>query len=697
MTYLERTDVVVPDTIDDARIAVNSISPREWTPIGAALKEANAMLQADPLSTNPKVIVLLSDGEENVNPLIAEVVGDLQAAGTIVNTIGFGLPGEVGEDKLAQLAADTNGTFIFVPTSGTSTRSASLEQLEVLREYGVSETLLSRIASLWQPGPLALDAVYDYFDAQAQGAHRLFSIPQVAVPNLTWKQVDQYVDASTTELRFVVAAKQAEDGSTIRRAVRILEPGADPNKGWIDISPPDSSLPSNWDVRNSPYDDTLIITNPKKGFWGVKVIYNRTNSLASDFVMMASAQSDYVLQGRFLAPIVDFQGHQGDVVPIVATLMDRNKGVRGAFVIANVLSPNGSGSSTILHDDGLHSDGGEGDGIYGALFAPTYSDGVYSVDVIAEWEDPNNPGNDTQAEWLGSFFIPKGEDLDGDRMPDAWESACGMKPNEFDPGGDLDGDGLTNVQEFTRGTSPCNDDTDHGGENDYSEVTYKRNPLEPSDDEVLHLPHFSILAMNAAVRIDWYAPDQLGSIQVFVSTLPDVLGSPQDMGQSGSFTLNGLTNDQPYYLTFRVMDGAVAIITGAFSEQYAVTPKADPDPPSGYIFINGGIGVTHSRIVQLSLLAEDTLRLGDPLPILLPGRTSNEVSGVADMMISNDPFFTGAVWEHIAYEKIWTLEETCFAGCRVYAKFRDVAGNESQVYSYLIQFEPIIFLPLMFN
>jgi hypothetical protein len=48
-------------------------------------------------------------------------------------------------------------------------------------------------------------------------------------------------------------------------------------------------------------------------------------------------------------------------------------------------------------------------------------------------------------------------DTDGDGLPDVWESAFGLAPN--DPGdalGDLDMDGATNLEEFLSGTSPTN-------------------------------------------------------------------------------------------------------------------------------------------------------------------------------------------------------------------------------------------------
>ncbi len=87
----------------------------------------------------------------------------------------------------------------------------------------------------------------------------------------------------------------------------------------------------------------------------------------------------------------------------------------------------------------------------------------------------------------------------------------------------------------------------------------------------------------------------------------------------------------------------------------------DKSGPAGTIKINDNNNVTDNTSISLTVYASD-------------------ISGVDQMMLSNYPDFTGAVWEAYAETKAWTLEEGDGTK-RVYIKFKDNLGNESSVYS----------------
>ncbi|MDO8603206.1 MAG: hypothetical protein Q7O04_05110 [Candidatus Omnitrophota bacterium] len=111
----------------------------------------------------------------------------------------------------------------------------------------------------------------------------------------------------------------------------------------------------------------------------------------------------------------------------------------------------------------------------------------------------------------------------------------------------------------------------------------------------------------------------------------------------------------------------VADLVGNKTSQVVWSFTVDTRGPTGYVIINNQDAVTNSVYVNLVFGASDS------------------TTDVADMVISNDGVFDNEQWEQFKTKKEnWTL--TPISGTRkVYVKFKDTAGNESEVFSDTIE------------
>ncbi|MDT3671468.1 MAG: tyrosinase family protein [Aromatoleum sp.] len=107
-------DVLLPMTLKSAGLGTTltgpGLDPRGATSIGGGILVGSGLING-PTATHPnKAMIVLTDGNENYDPLIAAL-----PAGTINQTtfaIGFGLPGDVSDPVLDQISANTGGYLL---------------------------------------------------------------------------------------------------------------------------------------------------------------------------------------------------------------------------------------------------------------------------------------------------------------------------------------------------------------------------------------------------------------------------------------------------------------------------------------------------------------------------------------------------------------------------------------------------------
>jgi hypothetical protein len=173
-------------------------------------------------------------------------------------------------------------------------------------------------------------------------------------------------------------------------------------------------------------------------------------------------------------------------------------------------------------------------------------------------------------------------------------------------------------------------------------------------------------------------------------------------GGFGEATWEAFANSKPWTITAY---GAYAIprtvyakfkTNGQISGQYQDDIVLDQTPPTGTIQIvdtaaNTMASPTTSTVYPSAKLPTTTATHITYLPLVaknyVPGfrvvglslSATDDLSGVSDMLISNNAAFVGSQWQAYAKKLNWYANER--GTTTIYVKYRDRAGNESQLYS----------------
>ena len=119
-------------------------------------------------------------------------------------------------------------------------------------------------------------------------------------------------------------------------------------------------------------------------------------------------------------------------------------------------------------------------------FEVLHKEGTGSDHLSVAWTRPGVTSPEVITGAFLALFAGHPDDLDGDGLPDAWETLHGLGDTSLTPAargacGDADGDRLANLLEYQRGTDPLNPDTDGDGHDDYLEILAASDPLAMSD------------------------------------------------------------------------------------------------------------------------------------------------------------------------------------------------------------------------
>jgi len=354
------------------------LAPDGGTGIGGAMRTAATQFALSPAVTPPdpthkKVMVVLTDGNENEDPTILQVLEGTDGQPPLFDehpdllsySIGLGTAGNLNEDRLQQITNRGDAGFFHVTGALTDLNVFALEnfyfkifadaigQMMVVDptfEVGLNETLEVPIGIITEDR----EALFFFIGELPESAY-IFELvdPQGTV-----------ITSSATVGGMSVQIKEKANWTFFR----VKFPAPEINLDYV-----------------GPWKFRVRIEVPQK--W-VHEPFATGASLIGGFGMdgrhrmsfQASVGSNYRLAAAVGPEVVQV----GETILLRAALTNGGWPSPDAVVRATVGRPDGGTSFVDLRDDGAHNAGDPGDGVFGGSFTNTVPGGVYRFDFRSD-------------------------------------------------------------------------------------------------------------------------------------------------------------------------------------------------------------------------------------------------------------------------------------------------------------------------
>jgi Mg-chelatase subunit ChlD len=373
----------------DAKAAVNALSAGGLTAMGSGLLEGQTQLDTRGGTGHKQVMVLLSDGIENVPPKWTDstVRDPIVNAGTIVHTVGLGPSDAAWYGRLSDIASATGGEFRAVNQYGTTMAADASDAdttsiRELAGEAGVQlqpdstlfpSTLENRLADIYQTIvetikvlPRLWQATGTLDESDSQDTHTIQIIGGLGEATFTvnWSDASEVVDLQLTR----------PNGSV--------------------VSPGDSDV---LDYKAGNTHEHYRLSQPSAGNWEILLTYigGESTEYITFIAAPVEAITGHVIGVPQSARVLDAS------IPLMVYLAD-DAPITGAEVLGEIAHPDFRFEQITLYDDGEHGDGEPDDGVYATRYRP-FRTGLHQVKFRVEGTD--NAGNPLTRYMTGGFNV----------------------------------------------------------------------------------------------------------------------------------------------------------------------------------------------------------------------------------------------------------------------------------------------------
>ncbi|KAG8201107.1 hypothetical protein JTE90_028775 [Oedothorax gibbosus] len=305
------------------------------TAIGKGLREAIKVLTNDENTDESTLIMLITDGEENVPPFIKDVLPEVLEYNVIINAVAFGVN---ASEKLEHMTAITGGRGYFFSNNGTRPASAL--------DSAFLESITSQADIELQPVQLK-DEIFnldnEVMTKQVYIDEELGKSSSFTVTSRRIERVEDVTLRSPSGIMYDATNPLYDRDDEVRQRIQIIVPEAEPGKWIVYIRRRgDHPISVGFSVTSEPKD---IRNQPVR-------VRSWLNEIQLTFPAHAKVYSE--VKKGYLAVI-------------------------GATVTATVERPMGAAVDIELRDDGLGADVTPNDGVYAGYFTQFNGNGRYAV------------------------------------------------------------------------------------------------------------------------------------------------------------------------------------------------------------------------------------------------------------------------------------------------------------------------------